>query len=221
MQHRMRVIPTDILADLCGLSLGLILLVLPVGFVLWLFGWRSHRFWIVLLTTVLAGIFGLQEASSWRAQPIVAAVLLAIAAGVLALALVRVIAFISAGVAGLYLLQMLTPALNQPAIAFLVCGLLGLLLFRWCFMALTSFTGTCLMVAAGLALLHYYECFDAVRWCEENSLTINSLVGVTAFCGFTVQFALHRRQMRLERGGADDGPLALIFSMLKSTRKAA
>src|SRR5271168_4617469 len=70
--RRMRMIPTDMLTDLCGLSLGLILLLLPVGFVLWLFGWWSHRFWIVLLTTVLAGIFGLHEATSWRAQPVVA-----------------------------------------------------------------------------------------------------------------------------------------------------
>src|SRR4051812_14071990 len=58
----MHIIATDILGDVCGLSLGLIMLVIPVGLVLWLLGWWSHRFWIVLATTVIAGIVGLNEA---------------------------------------------------------------------------------------------------------------------------------------------------------------
>src|SRR5678816_2470220 len=95
----MVLIATDILADLCGLSLGLILGLLPIGLLLWLLGWWSHRFWIVLATTVVAGVIGLMEATSWQAQPIVVAVLLAIAAGVLALALVRVITFTAGGLA--------------------------------------------------------------------------------------------------------------------------
>src|SRR5262245_24456901 len=66
--RRMTIIATDILGDLCGLSLGLIVAIIPIGLLLWLLGWWSHRFWIVLATTVLAGVFGLLEASSWRVQ---------------------------------------------------------------------------------------------------------------------------------------------------------
>ena len=47
----MTIIATDILGDLCGLSLGLLIAIIPVGLLLWLLGWWSHRFWIVLTTT--------------------------------------------------------------------------------------------------------------------------------------------------------------------------
>src|SRR5436853_292805 len=103
----MVLIATDILADLCGLSLGLLIALVPVGLLLWLFGWWSNRFWIVLATTVCAGVFGLLEATTWQAQPIVVAVLLAIAAGILALALMRLITFAAGGLAGVFLVQFL------------------------------------------------------------------------------------------------------------------
>ena len=48
----MQMVSPDLIADLCGLSLGLLLAGVVIGFVLWLFGWQSHRFWVVLLTTV-------------------------------------------------------------------------------------------------------------------------------------------------------------------------
>src|ERR1043166_5271881 len=118
----MYLIATDILADLCGLWLGLLIALTPVGAMLWLLGWWSHRFWIVLAATVLAGVFGLLEASTWKAQPIVVAILLAIAAGVLALALVRVITFLAGGFAGVYLVQLTFPAWQQQVICFLIAG---------------------------------------------------------------------------------------------------
>src|SRR5437870_1776844 len=98
----MSIIASDILADLCGLSLGLLIALLPVGLLLWLLGWWSHRFWIVLASTVIAGVFGLLEAGAWKVQPIVIAVLLAIASGVLALALVRVITCSAVGLCAVY-----------------------------------------------------------------------------------------------------------------------
>jgi hypothetical protein len=209
----MQLIATDILADLCGLSLGLILLVLPVGLMLWLLGWWSHRFWIVLTTTVLAGLVGLNQANTWRAQPIVVAVLLAVAAGVLALALVRVIAFLSGGVAGLYLIQMLAPTFGQPAIVFLVSGLLSLLVFRWCFMALTSLLGSVCLLYAMLALLHFYQMLDALRWSEENRVLLNSVGGGAALAGFLFQMILHRRRMRRlrEESGEEPGMIAGVI----------
>ena len=53
----MQLIATDILADICGLSLVPLCTGLGIGLFLWLFGWWSHRFWVVLVTTVLAGLF--------------------------------------------------------------------------------------------------------------------------------------------------------------------
>src|ERR1700730_18487326 len=83
----MQLVAPDILSDACGLSVGLIIVGIILGLALWLFGWSCHRFWIVLITTVLAGIYGLYDAAVFRAQPLVAAVLLALIGGLLAPAL--------------------------------------------------------------------------------------------------------------------------------------
>ena len=202
----MYLIATDILAELCGLSLGLIIAVIPIGMMLTLFGWWSHRFWIVLTTTVTAGVFGMLEASHYsaRAQPIVVGVLLAIAAGVLALALVRVITFAAGGVVSVYLAHFAFPALNQQIICFLVGGLVCLLLFRWCFMALTSFAGSVISAYGILALLHYHETLDAVSWADEHTMRLNILCGVSAVCGFGCQFLLDRRRRRRRREEHED-----------------
>src|SRR5438876_735946 len=134
----MQLIATDILAEMCGLSLALLVLGFGIGLFLWLFGWWSHRFWVVLVTTVLAGLLGLNEAARLNTHPIVLSLLMAIAAGLLALALVRLLAFAAGGMAGLLALQHLVPTWDQPVVGFLLCALVGLLLFRLWMMALTS-----------------------------------------------------------------------------------
>jgi hypothetical protein len=219
----MVLIATDILADLCGLSLGLILGLLPIGLLLWLLGWWSHRFWIVLATTVVAGVIGLMEATSWQAQPIVVAVLLAIAAGVLALALVRVITFTAGGLAGVYLVAFMVPGFQQQVIGFLISGLVCLLLFRWFFMILTSAFGACLLAYAVLALLHYHESMDAVAWGDDNATLLSVLCGIGALAGFLFQFFFDRWRARKRREAEEDGDedmISLILSRIGFKRKS-
>ena len=224
----MYIIATDILSDLCGLSLGLLIALLPIGLMLWLFGWWSHRFWIVLSTTVMAGVIGLLEATAWRAQPIVVAVLLAIAAGVLALALIRVITFSAGGLAGVYFAQFAFPTFQQPAICFLVSGLLCLLLFRWFFMILTSLLGVSLLAYGVLALLHFYSLVDAVIWSEENNVLLTIFCSVATLAGFAFQFLFDRWRARRRKEGAEGGTDD-VYSMIlgkigfggKSKRRAA
>lgn len=224
----MAIIATDILGDLCGLSLGLISALIPIGLLLWLMGWWSHRFWIVLTTTVLAGVFGLLEATTWRVQPIVVAVLLAIAAGVLALAMVRLITFTAGGLASVYLIQIAFPTWNQPVICFLVGGLVCLLLFRWYFMIFTSFLGSTLLAYGTLALLHYHEVTDALGWADQNSRLLTSIaIGMTVV-GFLFQFFVDRRRNRKDSEHGDDDADGLTRMILgrvgigkKPQRKAA
>ena len=206
----MYLIATDILTDLCKLSLGLILALLPVGLLLWLLGWWSHRFWIVLMTTVTAGVVGLLEATAWRAQPILVAVLLAIAAGVLALALVRVVTFVAGGLAGLYFLLFAFPDFQHHAMAFLVSGLVSLLLFRWFFMAATGLLGAALLTYGVLALMHYHEMTDAVVWSDDNATLLNVLTGGLALFGLVFQFFFDRWRIRRRRERDEDGDEDLI-----------
>ena len=72
----------------CGLLLGLLL---------WLFGGRGHRFWLVLVLTFSGGVFGLTFGAAYGVQPLVAGLLLGVAAGALALALARVALFLVVG----------------------------------------------------------------------------------------------------------------------------
>jgi hypothetical protein len=195
----MYLVAPDILADACGLSLPLIVLACGSGLALWLFGWWSHRFWVVLITTILGGVFGLYEAAAFQAQPVVASVLLAVAAGMLALALVRLLAFLAGGLAGLLLIQAVYPALNQPLIGFVSCGLVCLLLFRLCMMALTSFSGALLLHYATLMLLNHYGVMDAVAWTGQAGTLVNWTCGGTAFAGFAFQFSFDRWRRRKDR----------------------
>lgn len=218
----MYLIATDILADLCGLSLGLIIALVLVGLLLWLLGWWSHRFWIVLMTTVAAGVIGLMEASTWRAQPIVIAVLLAIAAGVLALALVRLITFVAGGLAGVYFLVLAFPSFQHQAIGFLISGLLSLLLFRWFFMALTSLLGASLLIYGTLALMHYHEAMDAIAWSDDNTTLLTSICLGSAAFGFVFQFLFDRWRIRRRREREEDGDedlISLVISKLTFRRR--
>src|SRR5437879_11734362 len=106
----MSVFDPEILQELCGLSVGLCITGAVTGLLLWLTGWWLHRFWIVLVTTALAGILGLASGSVHGVQPLIAAVLLAIAAGILALALIRLVAFAAGGAAAWLVLQKLAPS---------------------------------------------------------------------------------------------------------------
>lgn len=195
----MQLVDPEILADVCGMSPGITISGIALGAALWLFGWRWHRFWIVLAGTVLGGIYGLFEGPAWKAEPIVAALLLGLSAGLLAVALVRLVAFAAGGVAGLVLVQHFFPALEQPLILFVVSGLVSLFLFRVVLMALSSFLGVLLLAYAGLGLLNHYGLVDAVAWLEQGGQLLNWVCGFVAFFGMTVQFLMDRRRRRLYR----------------------
>ena len=69
----MHLVAPDILAEGHGLSSALSAAGLVLGLLLWLFGWRAHRFWIVLIATVSAGISGLYSGFPLRTSARIAA----------------------------------------------------------------------------------------------------------------------------------------------------
>jgi MFS family permease len=192
----MQLVVPEILADARGLSMGIVIFGLAAGLFLWLFGWWSHRFWVVLTTTVLAGIYGLYEGTAFQAQPLAAALLLAVAAGVLALSLVRVLAFLAGGMAGLWAIQAAFPSVSQHALCFLAAGLVGLFLFRVWMMALTSLAGCLLAGYCGLTLLDRAGTMDAVEWTSHGAVLLNWLCVFLAVVGVLLQYLLDRRSRR-------------------------
>jgi MFS family permease len=197
-------ISPDILTEARALSFSLLAAGLTVGLLLWLLGWWGHRFWIVLIATVAAGIFGLNAGPSYGLQPVVAGLLLAVSAGVLALTLVRLFAYAAGGFTAWMLVHALAPLWGQPLLCFLAGGLIGLVLFRFWTMALTSFVGALLVVYSGLCLADKLDKLDSVSWASDQGALLNWLCGTLTLFGFVVQFFLERRRLRKQRENEDE-----------------
>jgi hypothetical protein len=201
----MQLFSPEILTDARGLSVGVSATGLAVGFVVWLTGWWGHRFWTVLVMTVLAGVFGLLSSPAHRVQPLVGGLLLAVAAGVLALALMRMLAFASGGI-GLWLTMhaVAPPPWDDPLVCFLVGGLVGLLLFRLWMMVLTSFAGALLMGYSALCLADRLGKIDALEVVgTRGELLSGACLGVAGL-GLVIQFVIDRFRKRRAAAGASE-----------------
>ena len=126
----MQLLAPDILEEACKLSTPIHATALGIGVLLWALGWTGHRFWIVLILTVGGGIFGLYAGPRYGTQPWLAATLLALASGMLALALVRMVAFVAGGVVAIIMVGQLAPGYQERLVVFLVGGSIALVLFR-------------------------------------------------------------------------------------------
>ncbi len=190
----MQLLAPDILEEACKLSTPIHLTALAIGFLLWAFGWTGHRFWIVLILTVGGGIVGLYAGPRYGTQPWLAATLVGVAAGMLALALVRLVAFAAGGIFAVMLAGQFAPGYQEMLVVFLVGGAIGLVLFRLWTMALTSAGGTFLMAYSGLCLLQRFGNVDVVNLTENQAPLLNISCGVVAFVGLIVQYLVDRRR---------------------------
>jgi hypothetical protein len=193
----MSIIAPDVVAEGRGFSVGFCAVGLAVGLLVWLTGWRAHRFWIVLAATIAAGVAGLSRGAEFRVQPLVAGLLLAVAAGLLALALVRVVAFAAGGLAACLAAKALPAGpWQQPLVCFLAGGLAGLLLFRIWTMMLTGFAGAVIIGYCGLWLADRLGQADAVAVANQQQPLLNGACLAGGLAGLGVQFLLERRRLR-------------------------
>ena len=199
----MQLLAPDILAEARGLSVAITGPAFALGFLIWILGWRGHRFWIVLAMTVVAGVLGLYSGPANGTRPLLAGLLFAIAAGAMALALVRVVVFAAGGIAGWLFVRALFPAWEEPVVCLLVGGLVGIILFRLWTMALTSAVGTILMAYSGLCLANSLGNLDAVTLAEKQSTLLNAACALVALLGLIIQFLLDRKHAHevQRRGG--------------------
>ena len=175
----MQLIAPDILTEARGMTGAMAGTVCVLGFALWLFGWRWHRFWIVAGITLAAGLIGLNAGRTSGTQVMAVGILLAVAAGLLALELAKVLAFVAGGCGAWLAVQWVLPQAQELWAVFLCGGLFGLLLYRLWTMLLTSLIGTLLAGHAGMLLLEQIFRFDSVAWASRHVPALNGgVVGV-------------------------------------------
>lgn len=177
----MQLITPDILTEARGLTAAMSGTLCVLGVALWLFGWRWHRFWVVAGITLAAGLLGLNAGRAAGGTQIMAVgILLAVAAGMLALELAKVFAFVAGGCGAWLAIQWVFPQAQELWAVFLSGGLFGVLLYRLWTMLLTSLIGVLMTGHAALILLEPLGSFDAVKWVNANQAAVNgAVVGLT------------------------------------------
>ena len=195
----MNLVAPDILEEVRQLPPFLLATGLAIGLLLWLFGGRGHRFCLALAMTVAGGVFGLYFGAAYSLQPLVAGLLLAVTAGALALALTRVILFVAGGGACIWLARTVAPSWDEPALCFLIGGLLGVLLYKIWVTALSSLAGTLLIAYSILGLLSGLGMGDVTNWAEQQTPLLNWICAATAVLGLMTQLLLERRRRRRVR----------------------
>jgi hypothetical protein len=182
----------QLLADLAGLSLGLSLGLALVGWLLWATGWRLHRFWLVFLASSIAGVVGLLSGRALGSPLLIVGLLLAFAAGLLAVELSRLIIFVAGGLSAAWAGQSIAPAMPYHVLLFLVGGLVSLLLFRLWVMLWTSFLGASVGGLATVQLLGKLTHTNPANWVDRHPKTVYVSLAVVVLLGVIVQALLER-----------------------------
>jgi hypothetical protein len=184
----MQLIAPDILAEARGLTGAMTGTICVLGFALWLFGWRWHRFWIVAGITLASGLIGLNAGRTSNGTQVMAVgILLAVSAGLLALELAKVLAFVAGGCGAWLAAQWVFPQAQELWAVFLCGGLFGILLYRLWTMLLTSLIGALFACHAGLLLAEHFFHFDAVSWSARNAAALNGVVVGAVVLGILLQ----------------------------------
>jgi hypothetical protein len=187
MDTVMQLVHPDILADARGLSVGAAGFALLVGSLLWGLGWRWHRFWIVFGITLTAGIMGLNAGQAMGGQVLAVGILLALTAGMMALEIARVLAFVAGGIAAWIAVQSVLPGAREMWAVFLCGGLLGLLLYRLWAMMLASFAGALLGTYGAMLLSQALFKTEIVEYARKNTVALNATVLILTFLGVVLQ----------------------------------
>lgn len=221
----MQVLAPDVLEEMRPLSYTVLGSVLFIGLFLWLLGGRNHRFWIVLAATVGAGVVGLRIARNFDLPPMVAALLLAVTAGVLALHVVRLVTFFAVGAGGYFAVSAFAPGGNEALFGAILGGLAGLLFFRFWMKVLTSMLGALLLAYGSLSLADHLKSLDAIAFVDQHRDVLNGVAAGLALLGLLLQMFLDSHLTRVENRGsageaADGGPKILKWAKGLVKRRA-
>lgn len=185
----MQLISPDVLAEAKGLSVGAAGFFALVGLLLWTFGWRWHRFWIVFGMSATAGMIGMTAGKAAGGQVLAIGVLLAFAGGVMALELAKILSFAAGGIGAWLAVQAVLPQAQEMWAVFLSGGLFGVILHRLWLMSLTSLCGVLVSWHAGLALADTLGQLNAAKWAGDHAAALNGAAIAAAVIGIFVQAA--------------------------------
>lgn len=183
----MHLICPAVLTEAKGLSIGAAAFFAFVGLLLWGFGWRWHRFWVVFAVTLTAGVVGIGVGRTGGTQVLVVGVLLSIAVGMLALEVAKITAFISAGTAAWVAAQAVMPQAQELWAVFLCGGLIGVVLYRLWTMLATALVGVLLFWHCVFILLDTTGVFVASEFAEKYTALLNGGIVLGAILGVGVQ----------------------------------
>lgn len=183
----MHLLSPAVLSDAKGLSIGAASFFAFVGLLVWAFGWRWHRFWVVFAVTLSAGVVGIGAGRGAGTQVLVVGVLLSIAIGMLALEVAKITAFLSAGTAAWVAAQAVMPQAQELWAVFLCGGLIGVVLYRLWTMLATSLVGVLLFWHAAFILLDASGLVVAAEFAEKHAVWLNAALVVATVIGVGVQ----------------------------------
>jgi hypothetical protein len=129
-------------------------------------------------------------------QPLVAGLLLAVAAGALALSLMRILLFVVVGLASWWLVRWVAPTWDEPLACFLAGGLLGVVLFRVWVTTLACLLGSLLMIYSGLCLADRFGRLDVTAFARQNGPLLNWAVAVSTLMGILFQYLMLYRSSK-------------------------
>ena len=194
----MHLISPDVLIDAKELSVGATGFFLFVGFLLWAFGWRWHKFWVVFAVTLTAGILGIGAGRAAGTQVLVVGVLVSVAAGLLALEIAKIVAFVTGGTAAWLAAQAVMPEAHELWAVFLCGGLVGVVLYRLWTMLAASFVGVLLFGHAALLLVQMFGGVNAADFATQHAAALMAWAVTSSIIGVLVQSRTAR-----ESGSAD------------------
>src|SRR5262245_26753759 len=85
----MEIVSSKLVSDASDLPSAVLVLAAAVGPLLWVLGWRIHRALFVAASTFVGGVYGLVHGPSFGLYPVVAAGLMSLSAGGLAMSAMR------------------------------------------------------------------------------------------------------------------------------------
>jgi hypothetical protein len=199
----MQIISGEMLTDMRELPLLASAVLTIIGLCLYLAGWMTYRFWVVLATTFGAGLFGLRMGPEYGLQPIVAGLMLAVAAGCLALALARVAIFGWYGLVCWYLVQWLAPQFAIPVVCIVAGGLFTVLFYRLCVMMLTSAAGMICLAYGGLDLAERVAGLSTIHWIADNAMAVQIGYFASILVGVVLQHRIESSHKKYSAWKAD------------------